>query len=135
MLISIATYTLYLSVKAGNSTAGLLTALLTIGILVVPYLFSPIAFELSKSGVIVKRPLRSFLIPYSEIVDVSITDLSWKGIRLWASGGLYGFFGLFYVSNLGRVWAYVTRRKNIILIKTKSLKYAISPEDPQTFLM
>jgi hypothetical protein len=134
LLVSVAIWTLLLSLNNNTPITGLLTTSLIAGILTVPYLFSPKAFELSKNGVIVKRPLRSFAIPYPEITGISITNLSWKGVRLWASGGFYGFFGLFYVSNLGSVWIYVTRRENIVLIETKNWKYAISPEDPRTFL-
>jgi len=134
LIIAIAVNTLYVSLTNNNVEVGVLTALLCLGLLVVPYLFSPRAFELTRNGIVVRRILRSFEIPYSKIRKAYLADLSWKRIRLWASGGLYGFYGLFYVARLGKVWVYATRRCNLVVIETEGNKYAISPEDPEEFL-
>ena len=112
-----------------------MTTTLTIGILLGTYLFSPQSFELSLKGVIVKRHLRSFEIPYEEIIEARRIKWTWKGIRLCASGGLYGFFGLFYLKDIGKVWLYVTNRDNTILLRTKKgVQYMLSPENPENFL-
>ncbi len=112
-----------------------MTVMLTLGVLLGTYLFSPRGFELSLRGIIVKRHLRSFEIPYEEIIEAKRVKWTWKGIRLCASGGLYGFFGLFYLKGIGKVWAYVTSRNDIILLRTKrGIQYMLSPEDPEVFL-
>jgi len=118
-------------------SAGLLA--LTVGIplaaLLAPLPFSPRGYELTASGIVVRRMLRSFEIPYGEIVEARRAGWSWKHLRLGGSGGLYGYFGLYTFKDLGRVWAYVTNRHNIVLIKTRSgAQYLLSPEDPDTFL-
>ncbi|MHC1628747.1 MAG: PH domain-containing protein [Candidatus Nezhaarchaeales archaeon] len=103
--------------------------------LIVPYLYSPRAFGITAKGVLVKRPLKSFLIPYEDIASVKRVSWTWKGIRLFASGGLYGYFGLFQISGLGRAWMYVTNRDKMLLIETKrGVKYIISPSDPELFM-
>jgi hypothetical protein len=108
---------------------------LTFGILISLYLFSPRGFELTLSGVVVRRVLRSFEIPYKEIVEAGRVSWTWRGIRLFASGGLYGYFGLFQFSGLGRVWTYVTNRHKLVLIRTRDgTLYMLSPEDPDIFL-
>ncbi|KYH38773.1 MAG: hypothetical protein AYL30_003050 [Candidatus Hecatellales archaeon B24] len=111
-------------------------ATLSAGILGVTYLFAPKAFDLTSAGVVVLRPVRSFLIPYSQIVEARpLRKLTWKGIRLFASGGLYGFFGLFYFAGIGKTWTYTARRSRVILLKTKSRgQYVIGPEEPENFL-
>lgn len=114
-----------------------LLSLITLYFLIVflPYLFSPRGFILTTNGILIKRHLRSILIPYDEISDVRRVSWTWRAIRLGASGGLYGFFGLFRVKGLGRAWMYVTDRSKMIFIETKQgKKYIISPSDPQTFL-
>ncbi|MEM3885608.1 MAG: PH domain-containing protein [Candidatus Methanomethylicia archaeon] len=58
----------------------------------------------------IKRCLRSILIPYSVVSGVRRVSWIWRAVRFCANGGLYGFFGLFYVQGLGRVWMYVTDR-------------------------
>jgi len=108
---------------------------ITIPTLIIPYLYSPRAFGITVKGILVKRPLKSFLIPYEDIISVRRVSWTWKGIRLFASGGLYGYFGLFQISGLGRAWMYVTNRDKMLLIETKrGVKYIISPSDPQLFM-
>lgn len=86
-------------------------------------------------GVVVKRPLRSFIIPYNRIVLAKRLNWTWKGIRLMASGGLHGFFGLFKLYQIGNIWLYVTNRKKMIYVETDDgTKYAISPENPDEFI-
>lgn len=104
-------------------------------IVLLPYLFSPKCFILTASGVLIRRHLRSILIPYSEISSVKRVSWTWRAVRLGASGGLYGFFGLFHIKGLGRAWMYVTDRSKMILIETKrGTKYIVSPSNPQAFL-
>lgn len=112
-----------------------LTAVPTLGVLLIGYLFSPRSFELTLNGIAIKRPIKSFEIPYREILNVKRVGWSWRHLRLFGSGGLYGFFGLFQFSGLGRVWTYVTNRHKVVLVETKGgTKYLISPEDPEAFL-
>lgn len=112
-----------------------MTAVLTLGVLLGTYLFSPRGFELTPGGLVVKRAVRSFEIPYGEMVEAKRVSWTWKGMRLCASGGLHGFFGLFQFSGIGRVWTYVTNRHKTVLIRTRrGVQYMVSPEDPETFL-
>ncbi len=107
---------------------------LTLGIILLTYLFAPKEYEITLDGLLIKRPLRSFTIPSKEIVEVNRIQEKISGIRLWASGGLFGYFGLFKLSGLGRVWVYATNKNKLVLIKTKDKKYIISPKDPNGFL-
>jgi len=100
----------------------------------VTFLFSPREFSLTTDGLQVKRPIRSFVIPYREIVEVKRVEWTHWGIRLFGSGGLYGFFGLFKLKGLGRVWVYVTNRDSVLLIKTRKNQYLISPKNAEEFL-
>lgn len=105
-------------------------------VLIVPYLFSPRGYALTTTGVLIKRPLKNVFIPYDSIVSVRTVaeELKW-GIRLWGSGGLYGFIGLFRFKKLGNVRMYVTDRGKMVLIETRcNVRYIISPSDPVTFI-
>ncbi|RLI86194.1 MAG: hypothetical protein DRP01_04710 [Archaeoglobales archaeon] len=110
------------------SLSAVIVIFICLGILLIPYLFAPKSFELTQSGIVVRRLLRS----YSKVKGVSVIDLP-LGIRLWASGGLYGYYGLFYLDKLGKVWVYATRRKRVLLLKVNN-KYIISPENLEVFL-
>lgn len=121
--------------KPASSIALVVVYVVVISIMVVPFLFSPKGFYVTPQGVVVKRVLRSFLIPHAEIKRVERVSWTWRGIRLRASGGLYGYFGLFWLSELGRVWMYVTNRRSLVLIESRGgVKYIISPEDPDSFV-
>lgn len=114
-----------------------LLAVLYFLIVFLPYLFSPRSYALTMKGILIKRPLKSILIPYNEIT--SLKKITWtsvlRSVRLWGSGGLYGFVGLFRIPDLGRVWMYVTDRSKMLLIETRQgVKYAISPSDPSMFI-
>lgn len=115
----------------------LLLAVLYCLIVFLPYLFSPRSYALTVKGILIKRPLKSILIPYNEVVFLK--KISWtsilRSVRLWGSGGLYGFVGLFSVPNLGKVWMYVTDRSRMLLIETKKgVRYVISPSNPLMFI-
>lgn len=100
-----------------------------------PYVLSPRYYELTPEGIVVRRVARSFLIPYDRISEVKRMEWTWRHLRLLGSGGLYGFYGLFKVRGLGRVWMYVTDRERVVLIETKDgTRYALSPEDPGRFI-
>ncbi|RLF18596.1 MAG: hypothetical protein DRZ82_07960 [Thermoprotei archaeon] len=109
---------------------------LTIGILVITYLLSPREYQLTRDAIIVKKTIGTIRIPYKAIKSIEIIrKLPGKGIRLWASGGLYGFFGLFYFKDYGKVRVYVTNRHKVVLIRMKDdVPYMISPKDPKEFL-
>ena len=139
-LIALLMFTVHLMIthKVPIETFTIATSLLlivTLGILVGAYLFSPRGYELTLDGLVIRRVVKSFKIPYNNIIEVKRIEWTWKGIRWWASGGLYGFYGLFWRSGIGNVWMYVRDRSKMILIRTADgTQYAISPENPDEFL-
>lgn len=140
LLTLLSIYGLYLLFTVDWNGVALLAllsiALLPLLILVIPFLFSPRAYVLTATGVLIKRPLNSIFISYSSIASVRmVMEKPIWGIRLWGSGGLYGFIGLFHYKNLGRVWMYATDLSKMVLIEThQGAKYIISPSDPTSFI-
>ncbi|MFI5192436.1 MAG: PH domain-containing protein [Chitinophagales bacterium] len=56
-------------------------------------------------------------------------------IRLFASGGLFGYFGIFSNSTLGKMRWYSRRSKPCILINTKNgMPILLSPNKPSEFI-
>lgn len=134
--ISIGIYAIYKEVSHYRAFFSLLIVLIGFSLFVLPYLFSPLEFMITTSGIVIKRLLRNINLPFSDIIsmkriskDIVITA------RLWGSGGLYGFIGLFYVKDLGKTWMYVTSRDKMVLIETiRGKKFIISPSDPDSFV-
>ncbi|RLF22389.1 MAG: hypothetical protein DRN15_09160 [Thermoprotei archaeon] len=102
------------------------------------FALSPRAFVLSEEGLLICLNVKKICLKYQDIVSARYAPQawSWVKIRLCGSGGLFGFYGLFLLKNLGRAWLFVTNRRNIILVETRSgKKFLISPEDPRKFMI
>jgi len=134
LLIFLDAFITYISIKENFISLAIVITILFFVILFIPYIYSPKEYELAENGIVIKRIAKDILIPYEKINDVKSIDMNLKAIRLWASGGLYGYFGLFRFPKIGKVWAYLKRGKNVLLIDADK-KYAISPENVELFLM
>ncbi len=105
-------------------------------IVIVTYIFSPQKCILTNESLIIKMLLFSKKIKLSDISEIKILDNNEiKGsIRTFASGGLFGYYGYFYNSAIGKYIMYATQRKNLILIKTKEAKKIIVTPDDTTLI-
>ena len=107
-----------------------ISALLIFTILV-SYLFSPRRIRVEDGSVIVERPIGKVVIPLEGARIRKLDRLGFRTLRLFGSGGLFGYFGLFYSSGIGKFYLYSGRRKNLTLIETGEKRYVIgmSPEE------
>ncbi len=100
------------------------------------YLFRPTGYRLTGTQFIICRPLKNVIFELNEIRSVNIIDpneINWS-LRIFGSGGLFGYFGKFANRKFGAMTWFATRRNNTILIKTTShQKIIITPDDPGLF--
>ena len=125
LLIAIAVLTHSL-IAVGFSALGLVGA----------FLWSPLGYEISDGFLVVRRPIGSVRIALDRIRDVrpaSIDDMS-GCIRLFGSGGLFGYFGLYSTSRLGRNWWYVTNRDHRVVVTGDSITAVVSPDEVDGFV-
>jgi len=74
-------------------------------------------------------------IPLAEVVTVTADPQAMRwSIRLFGSGGLFGFFGWFRNRGLGIYRAYSTDPKNAVALKLKSRTIVVTPHDPARFV-
>lgn len=102
--------------------------------LVVTWLFAPQAYEVTGNEIIVRRPLGPIRIACSNIVAVErlAAGSLGMGIRLCASGGLFGVFGLFWSKGLGRFWMWGTRPDKLVLLRLRTgLPVVLTPDDDE----
>jgi len=100
----------------------------------VVYAYTPKEVVLEDEQLVIKKVFGKVSISYSKIEEISyFKKLSWKTIRLFGSGGLFGWFGIFHVPGIGEVWIYARRTRDFVFIKADR-KYLISPENPQMFI-
>lgn len=103
-------------------------------ILGVTYLYSPTGFSVGPDGLRIHRLRSAIVIPLASIRSAqgaSPRDLC--GIRTFGSGGLFGTYGWFYARRYGHYRAYVTCRRDLVLVQAERV-YFLSPERPEEFL-
>lgn len=93
-------------------------------LLLVPLYFAlrcPRSITLDEKGVSVRQVMGSLAIPYQDIRQVD--GLSrYNGLRLCASGGFFGFTGLFWSSELGKHTVMAGNLKSPFLVVLRSGK-------------
>ena len=97
------------------------------------YLWAPRAYTVTDNKIVVKRLLGDFQITVAQKPER--WRWTWWGIRLFGSGGLYGYYGCFSFRGLGRVCMHATNRNNLVLVKDeKGRRFLLSPSEPDKFI-
>ena len=123
----------------GNLVRGLLIleAAVPVAIFGIVALFAPLGYEVNPEAVVIRRLLRNVVIPLETIREVRRVESGEIGfaVRLFASGGFLGWFGLFFSHNLRRFWAYAGNRDDLVLVtQADGTRIVISPHPPDAFL-
>ncbi len=101
------------------------------------FAFRPIKYEITDGKVIINRMLANIKISFSDIKEIhQINNLSiFSTVRIFASGGFFGYFGIFWNLKYGRMNFYATRRNNaLMIISNENVKFVITPNEPNVFL-
>jgi hypothetical protein len=104
-------------------------------LLILSYAYSPRGYSIVDRAIVVSRLIGDLRIPLDGIREVrTATADDFRGcIRLFGSGGLFGYYGLFRTSKLGKCIWYVTNRGNaVVTIGEKTA--AFSPDDVDGFV-
>jgi hypothetical protein len=98
--------------------------------------FSVRGYVLTPEALWIERWGWRHAIPLSDVVSVTADPEALRGsLRLFASGGLFGFFGVFWSHRLGMFRAYCTAPKRSALLKLRQRTVVISPENPEAFVV
>lgn len=109
-----------------------LSALIVLG----SYAWSPGRYALVGRAIRVHRLVGDAVFPLDDVREARIAaarDLS-GCVRLFGNGGLFGYYGLFRTSMLGKCTWYVTSRDQMVLVVTGSGTALFSPDDAEGFL-
>lgn len=100
------------------------------------YAYSPRDFEIRDDEFHIKRLIGDVVIPLTQLRFVrDATRADFRGcVRLWGSGGLFGYYGLFWSKALGKSRWYVTDRSKAIVVTDGSQTVLVSPEDRDGFV-
>lgn len=100
------------------------------------YAYSPRGYAITAESLVISRPIRNIRIPLDSVREVrpgTREDLT-GGVRLWGSGGMFGYYGLFSTGSLGKSTWYVTDRSKTVIVRTATKTLVLSPDDMQGFL-
>lgn len=119
-----------------NLSQLIITNAILLAVLTIPYIFSPKSFLINKHHIIIKKGFGETKIPLKNVVEAKqIPCITKIRLRLLGSAGLYGYFGYFYIPDIGLVRMYATRLHDLLLIRCKNNKtYVISPENTFEFI-
>jgi hypothetical protein len=133
-LISAAIFILFLGIAV--DTNSLIAEGIFALIFVAAYAWSPSGYEIAGGEVVIKRPIGSIRIPVSGIREVRLaTKDDLRGsMRIFGSGGLFGYYGLFRNSELGESNWYVTDRGHAVVLIGDSGTAIVSPDDQAGFI-
>jgi hypothetical protein len=101
--------------------------------LLTAFFYAPGGYSLAADRITIHRLIGDISLPAAEIKSIHQIDKLGNGIRLFASGGYLGYFGLFLIDG-HRVTLYATCTQRLIVIKTSKQTYTISPDRPDKFL-
>ncbi len=117
-------------------TKSLIVASLGVALLVLAYAWSPRGYAIFDRMIIVKRLAGNIRIPVDSVREVRLaTNDDFTGcIRVWGSGGLFGYYGTFRTTKLGNSKWYVTDRGKAVIVSTSEKTIVLSPDDPSALV-
>jgi hypothetical protein len=116
----------------GNAVAGCISLL----VVVFAYGYSPRGYTIASRSIAVKRLFTTAHVSLEGAREARLAtaDDMRGAFRLWGSGGLFGYYGLFWTSRLGKCTWYVTSRKRPVVVIAESKTTLFSPDDADGFL-
>lgn len=113
-----------------------IVAVLSWLVLAIAFAWSPRGYVVQGQTILVKRLAGTVRIRIADLRDPRRADREdLRGcIRLWGSGGLFGYYGLFKTLRLGKSTWYVTDRGKMVVLDSGGKTILLSPGDVAGFL-
>jgi uncharacterized membrane protein YphA (DoxX/SURF4 family) len=123
---------LVLGLATQNVAAGILFAL----ILAAAFAWSPRGYSIADGFLSVHRLIGNLRIPLASIREVRIASPEelQGSLRIFGSGGLFGYYGNFRSPNLGKSTWFVTRYSHAVIVAASAGNFVLSPDDVDGFI-
>lgn len=126
--------------RAGDTIANIAFVAATIfivGIAVYAYVYTPKAFHLGEGVLRIERAAGDVTIPLPSVSEVKPLDV-FLGLTLKAppggNSGLFGIYGTFYRTDLGKFQMYSRRANQTVLLVTTHGTVVVAPERRDEFI-
>lgn len=98
-------------------------------------LYAPLSIEADQKKITVRSAMRSQHIPMRNVTEAKLFQPTMGAIRLFASGGYMGYWGIFREGDIGRYMAYYGKASDCFLIRLKNGdKYVLGCKDPSAMV-
>lgn len=98
-------------------------------------IYAPITIEANPKDVLVRSLLRRKQLPISDIESVKLFQPTMGAIRVCASGGYMGYWGIFREGDIGKYYAYYGKSSDCFLVTMKTgAKYVLGCENPRAMV-
>ena len=108
-----------------------------VGITIYAYVYTPKAFHLGEGVLRIERSAGDVTIPLASISEVKSLDV-FLGLTLkappGANSGLFGIYGTFYRTELGKFQMYSRRANQTVLLVTTTGNVVVAPERRDEFI-
>jgi hypothetical protein len=100
------------------------------------FAYSPRGYSISSRTITVKRLMGNVEVPLEQVHEARrlVKDDLRGCIRVFGSGGFFGYYGLFRTTKLGKCTWYMTNRKNAVVLVAGPQTTLYSPDDVDAFL-
>ena len=117
-------------------TRNVYAAAIAVLVVALAYAWAPRGYAISEGFLVIKRLIGDVRVPLASIREAraGTTDDFRGSLRLWGNGGLFGYYGLFTTTKLGKGSWYVTDRSKAVVVVTGAKTMVISPADRERFL-
>ncbi|MCC8089604.1 MAG: PH domain-containing protein [Rikenellaceae bacterium] len=105
-------------------------------IIVTAFTQMPVKLSVREQSIVIGKIMGNVIIPVESILSVERVEPQFhsKSIQIFGSGGFLGYTGKFKNFTEGRYTVYATRKKNLILVKTRNKKYLFNCDRSYEFL-
>ncbi len=116
---------------------GLALPLLVLAVaLPLAWALAPRALTVGEGAVRVERRLRPVVIPLAGLRAVGRLPPGAEGtlLRLFGSGGAFGYYGRYWSRRLGAVRLHATRRTGYVVLEADGRRHLVTPDDAEAFV-
>lgn len=98
-------------------------------------LYGPWYLKASPDNIVMGSLLRKRRILMRNVASAELFQPTMGAIRIWASGGFMGYWGIFREGDIGRYYAFYGKSSDCILVRMKNGdKYVLGCENPSAML-
>ncbi|MBD5233840.1 MAG: hypothetical protein HDS65_06630 [Bacteroidales bacterium] len=118
---SVTIFLLALCLRSSKEVEMFYTLALLLVLLIIPTLFfAPLSIRADKDYITVVSPLKRHRIAMNDVESVRLFQPTMGAIRIFASGGYFGYWGIFREGDIGKYTGYYGKASDCFLIRTKS---------------